>query len=81
MCNFFAQPDALAYGKTPEELAAANVPSALIPHRTFKGNRPSLSILLPELSAYTVGQLLACYEHRIAVQVRSLLSFAPPYFP
>ena len=68
MCNFFAQPDALAYGKGPEELAAEGCPADLIPHKTFTGNRPSLSLLLPELSAFTVGQLLACYEHRIATQ-------------
>ena len=67
-CNFFAQADALAYGKTREELRASNVPDYLIPHRAFTGNRPSTSILLPELSAYTVGQLLALYEHQVAVQ-------------
>eukprot|EP00245_Coleochaete_scutata_P004800 TRINITY_DN177_c0_g5_i1.p1 TRINITY_DN177_c0_g5~~TRINITY_DN177_c0_g5_i1.p1 ORF type:complete len:573 (-),score=108.68 TRINITY_DN177_c0_g5_i1:883-2601(-) len=68
MSNFFAQADALAYGKTPEELRAENVPEHLVSHKTFKGNRPSLSILLPELSPFTVGQLLAAYEHRVAVQ-------------
>ena len=68
MCNFFAQPDALAYGKTPEELEAEGVPSWLVPHKTFTGNRPSLSLLLPELEAFTVGQLLALYEHRVGVQ-------------
>lgn len=68
MCNFFAQPDALAVGKTAEELANEGVPDELIPHKTFTGDRPSLSILLPELTAFTVGQLLAIYEHRIAVQ-------------
>lgn len=68
MCNFFAQADALAYGKTPEELKAEGVSEHLVPHKTFSGNRPSLSILLPELTPYAVGQLLAVYEHRIAVQ-------------
>ncbi|XP_058081833.1 glucose-6-phosphate isomerase, cytosolic [Magnolia sinica] len=68
MSNFFAQPDALAYGKTPEELLSENVPDYLIPHKTFSGNRPSLSLLLPSLNAYNIGQLLAIYEHRIAVQ-------------
>lgn len=68
MCNFFAQADALAYGKTAEELRGDNVPDYLIPHRTFTGNRPSMSILLPSCTAYTVGQLLALYEHRVAVQ-------------
>ncbi|GAB4826445.1 hypothetical protein Ancab_033340 [Ancistrocladus abbreviatus] len=68
MSNFFAQPDALAYGKTPEELQKENVPQHLIPHKTFSGNRPSLSLLLPLLNAYNIGQLLALYEHRIAVE-------------
>lgn len=68
MSNFFAQPDALAYGKTPEELLRENVPEHLVPHKTFTGNRPSLSILLPSLNAYNVGQLLAIYENRVAVQ-------------
>ncbi|XP_010519111.1 PREDICTED: glucose-6-phosphate isomerase, cytosolic isoform X2 [Tarenaya hassleriana] len=68
MSNFFAQPDALAYGKAPEELRKENVAENLIPHKTFSGNRPSLSLLLPALNAYNVGQLLAIYEHRVAVQ-------------
>ncbi|KAK3038115.1 hypothetical protein RJ639_029569, partial [Escallonia herrerae] len=68
MSNFFAQPDALAYGKTPEQLLNENVSSHLIPHKTFSGNRPSLSLLLPSLDGYNVGQLLAIYEHRIAVE-------------
>lgn len=68
MSNFFAQSDALAYGKTPEQLLSENVASHLISHKTFSGNRPSLSILLPSLDAYNIGQLLAIYEHRIAVE-------------
>jgi len=68
MSNFFAQPDALALGKTPEELAAENVDPALIPHKTFPGDRPSLSLLLPECNPFWLGQLLALYEHRTAVQ-------------
>lgn len=68
MSNFFAQPDALAYGKTPEQLLKENVPNHLITHKTFSGNRPSLSLLLPSLNAYNIGQLLAIYEHRIAVE-------------
>jgi glucose-6-phosphate isomerase len=63
MSNFFAQADALALGKTPIELRSENVPDALIPHKTFTGNRPSSSIMLPDLSAYTTGQILALYEH------------------
>ncbi|XP_073107642.1 glucose-6-phosphate isomerase, cytosolic 1 isoform X1 [Elaeis guineensis] len=68
MSNFFAQPDALAYGKTREQLLGEKIPNHLIPHKTFSGNRPSLSLLLPSLSAYNIGQLLAIYEHRIAVE-------------
>lgn len=68
MCNFFAQADALAMGKNEVELRSEGVSDTLIPHKSFTGNRPSSSLLLPDLTAYTVGQLLACYEHRIAVQ-------------
>eukprot|EP00539_Tryblionella_compressa_P019594 CAMPEP_0178871216 /NCGR_PEP_ID=MMETSP0747-20121128/7489_1 /TAXON_ID=913974 /ORGANISM="Nitzschia punctata, Strain CCMP561" /LENGTH=853 /DNA_ID=CAMNT_0020538383 /DNA_START=1065 /DNA_END=3626 /DNA_ORIENTATION=+ len=68
MANFFAQPDALANGKTEEEVRAEGIEEELIPHRTFKGNRPSMSLLLPKLTAYATGQLLAIYEHRTAVQ-------------
>lgn len=68
MSNFFAQPDALAYGKTREQLLGEKVSNHLIPHKTFSGNRPSLSLLLPYLNAYNVGQLLAIYEHRVAVE-------------
>jgi len=68
MCNFFAQPDALAVGKTAQELMEEGVPPEHIPHRTFKGNRPSLSLMMPKLTAYTTGQLLSLYEHRTAVQ-------------
>lgn len=120
MSNFFAQPDALAMGKTAEEVAAGesrargdrihSYPHAsrrltytpitliplspfacrlhfaavlmmncclcvaegakpsIVPHKVFEGNRPSLSLLLPRLDAYTAGQLLALYEHRTAVE-------------
>ncbi|CAK9861732.1 unnamed protein product [Sphagnum jensenii] len=68
MCNFFAQPDALAYGKTWEQAKAEGISDDLIPHKIFTGNRPSLNILLPTLDAYTLGQLLALYEHRVVVQ-------------
>ncbi|EYU45142.1 hypothetical protein MIMGU_mgv1a003701mg [Erythranthe guttata] len=69
MSNFFAQPDALAYGKTPEQLLKENVPHHLVTHKTFSGDRPSVSLLLPSLNAYNIGQvLLAIYEHRVAVE-------------
>ena len=76
MSNFFAQADALAVGKSPVELRSENVPDALIPHKTFTGNRPSSSLMLPDLSAYTTGQLLALYEHITVVQVRCQM---PPW--
>merc|ERR1719183_3160962 len=66
MSNFFAQPDALALGKTEEQLKAEGVPEQLIPHKTFPGDRPSLSLLLPICNPRTLGQLLALYEHRTA---------------
>lgn len=68
MSNFFAQPDALAYGKTIHELIAEGVPAKLHAHKEFPGNRPSLSLLFPALNAFTCGQLLSMYEHRVAVQ-------------
>jgi glucose-6-phosphate isomerase len=67
MSNFFAQPDALAYGKyTQDELK--DVPQELLKHKTFKGDRTSLSMLFKELNAFTVGELLAIYEHRVACE-------------
>lgn len=68
MCNFFAQADALAYGKTIQELKNEGVPTHLHAHKEFPGNRPSLSLLFPSLTPYSCGQLLALYEHRVAVQ-------------
>lgn len=68
MSNFFAQPDALAVGKTIAELEAEGCPRSLQPHKVFPGNKPSLSILFSELNAFTCGQLLSLYEHRTAVQ-------------
>lgn len=68
MANFFAQPDALAIGKTEEECRADGVPDALISHKVFPGNRPSSVLLFDQLTPFTTGQLLALYEHRTAVQ-------------
>ncbi|CAN0207401.1 unnamed protein product [Pylaiella littoralis] len=68
MANFFAQPDALAMGKPSEELRREGCRPDLIPHRTFDGNRPSLSLLVPKVNAYHLGQMLALYEHRTAVE-------------
>jgi glucose-6-phosphate isomerase len=68
MSNFFAQPDALAYGKTLVDLMQEGVPDGLREHMVFPGNRPSSSILMTRLDPFSVGQLLALYEHRTAVQ-------------
>jgi glucose-6-phosphate isomerase len=68
MSNFFAQPDALAYGKTLNDLEQEGVPEELRQHKVFSGNRPSSSMLMTNLDAFAVGQLLAIYEHRTAVQ-------------
>lgn len=68
MANFFAQPDALAYGKTLNDLIQEGVEEYLRPHKVFPGNRPSSSILMTKLDAFAIGQLLAIYEHRTAVQ-------------
>ncbi|KAA8497950.1 Glucose-6-phosphate isomerase, cytosolic [Porphyridium purpureum] len=68
MSNFFAQPDALACGKTAEEVRAEGVPEELVPHKVFPGNRPSSSLLIDELTAFSLGQLLAVFEHRTTVE-------------
>jgi glucose-6-phosphate isomerase len=68
MANFFAQTEALAFGKTAEEVAAEGVPAPLVPHRTFEGNRPTNSILAERLTPETLGKLIALYEHKVFVQ-------------
>jgi glucose-6-phosphate isomerase len=68
MANFFAQPDALAVGKTRAELEAEGTPPELVPHKEFPGNRPSNVLLFEQLTPFTTGQILALYEHRTAVQ-------------
>jgi glucose-6-phosphate isomerase len=68
MANFFAQTQALAFGKTPEEVAAEGVPAELVPHKTFRGNHPTTTILASELSPSVLGQLVALYEHKVFVQ-------------
>jgi glucose-6-phosphate isomerase len=66
--NLFAQAEALAFGKTAAEVRADGVDEALIPHRTFPGNRPTTLLLVPELTPYSLGQLIALYEHKVFVQ-------------
>jgi glucose-6-phosphate isomerase len=68
MSNFFAQPDALAIGKSKSDLEAEGVPEYLWPHKEFPGNRPSSSLLFSKFDSYSLGQLLALYEHRTVVQ-------------
>ena len=68
MANFFAQTEALAFGKTKEEVEAEGVPAFQVPHRTFPGNRPTNSILTERLTPYTLGQLVAMYEHKVFTQ-------------
>jgi glucose-6-phosphate isomerase len=68
MANFFAQTEALAFGKTPEQVVAEGVASAQVPHRTFAGNHPTSTILAPELSPRVLGELVATYEHKVLTQ-------------
>ena len=68
MANFFAQPEALAFGRTADEVRAAGVSEAQVAARTFAGNHPTTSILLPELSPHVLGQLIALYEHKTFTQ-------------
>jgi glucose-6-phosphate isomerase len=63
LANFFAQTRALAFGKTAEEVRAEGTPEGLVPARVFTGNRPTTSIMAPELSPSVLGQLVALYEH------------------
>lgn len=68
MANLFAQGQALAFGKTAEEVEAEGVPAEQVPHRTFRGNHPTTTILAPELNPSVLGQLVALYEHKVFVQ-------------
>ncbi|GAA2318133.1 glucose-6-phosphate isomerase 2 [Streptomyces caniferus] len=68
MANLFAQGQALAFGKTPEEVRAEGVAEELVPHKTFPGNRPTTTILAGELSPSVLGQLVALYEQKVFVQ-------------
>ena len=68
MSNFFAQTEALAFGKTADACRAEGVPETLVPHKTFEGNRPTNTILAQKLTPHVLGQLIALYEHKIFVQ-------------
>ncbi|PNV35140.1 glucose-6-phosphate isomerase [Streptomyces sp. DH-12] len=68
MANFFAQTQALAFGKTPDEVRAEGVPEDLVPHKTFRGDHPTTTILATALTPSVLGQLVALYEHKVFVQ-------------
>ncbi|MEV5476392.1 glucose-6-phosphate isomerase [Streptomyces sp. NPDC003328] len=68
MANFFAQTQALAFGKTADEVRAEGVAEELVPHKTFRGDHPTTTILAPELTPSVLGQLVALYEHKVFVQ-------------
>ncbi len=68
MANVFAQAEALAFGRTPDEVRAAGTPEPLVPHKTFEGNRPSTTILAESLTPETLGKLIALYEHSVFTQ-------------
>lgn len=68
IANVIAQGEALAFGKTPEEVKAEGTPDWLVPHRTFEGNRPSTTILADKLTPEVLGKLVALYEHSVFTQ-------------
>jgi glucose-6-phosphate isomerase len=68
LANVFAQAEALAFGKTAEQVKAEGTPDWLVPHRVFEGNRPSNTILAERLTPETLGKLVALYEHSVFTQ-------------
>jgi glucose-6-phosphate isomerase len=68
LANVFAQTEALAFGKTREQVKGEGTPDSLVPHRTFQGNRPSNTILADRLTPETLGKLVALYEHSVFTQ-------------
>lgn len=68
MANFFAQTEALAFGRSAEEVAAAGVRAHLVAHRSFAGNRPTNTLLAGRLDPFVLGQLVALYEHKVFTQ-------------
>ena len=68
MSNVFAQAEALAFGKTADEVRADGTPDRLMPHRTFEGNRPTSVILAERLTPAALGALVALYEHSVFTQ-------------
>jgi len=68
LANVFAQTEALAFGKTPEQVKAEGTPDWLVPHRVFEGNRPSNTIMADRLTPQALGALVALYEHSVFTQ-------------
>ncbi|HWC37129.1 MAG TPA: glucose-6-phosphate isomerase [Acidimicrobiales bacterium] len=68
MANLFAQTEALAFGKTRQQVEAEGIPPAQVPHRTFRGNHPTNTILGPKLTPRVLGELVALYEHKVFTQ-------------
>ncbi|MGD0590641.1 MAG: glucose-6-phosphate isomerase [Bacteroidota bacterium] len=68
LANVFAQAEALAFGKTPQEILAESTPAWLVPHKTFEGNRPSSMIIIERLTPAALGKLVALYEHSVFTQ-------------
>jgi glucose-6-phosphate isomerase len=68
IANVLAQTEALAFGKTAEQVKAEGTPHALVPHRVFEGNRPSNTLLLERLTPNALGKLVALYEHHVFTQ-------------
>ncbi|HEY8997995.1 MAG TPA: glucose-6-phosphate isomerase, partial [Edaphobacter sp.] len=68
LANVFAQAEALAFGKTAEQVKAEGTPDWLVPHRVFEGNRPSNTILIEKLTPAVLGKLVAMYEHAVFTQ-------------
>jgi glucose-6-phosphate isomerase len=68
LANVFAQGEALAFGKTPEQVKAEGTPDRLVPHRVFEGNRPSNTLLAERLTPEALGKLVALYEHSVFTQ-------------
>ena len=68
LANVFAQAEALAFGKTADEVKAEGTPDWLVPHRVFEGNRPSNTLLIKQLTPETLGKLIALYEHSVFTQ-------------
>jgi glucose-6-phosphate isomerase len=68
VANVFAQTEALAFGKTPEQVKAEGTPDWLVPHRVFEGNRPSNTLFAQQFTPEVLGKLVALYEHAVFTQ-------------